>query len=91
MITLDDLANRPTITVPEAAALLGIGRDTAYTAARNGQIPALRLGNRWVIPTHRLLELLGADTHTNSEAPVATGAHAHIHSFIPRQEGEPLP
>ncbi len=39
-----------TMTVEEAAALLGIGRQTAYDLAARGGLPgALRLGRRWVI------------------------------------------
>lgn len=47
---------RLTVTVEEAAGLLGIGRNLAYQLVRSGQIPALRLGARWVIP-RRSLEL----------------------------------
>jgi excisionase family DNA binding protein len=34
------------MTVPEAAAYLGIGRSAAYEAARRGQLPTLRLGRK---------------------------------------------
>lgn len=49
-----------TISVEEAAPLLGIGRGTAYEAARQGQLPTLRLGRRLLVPVPRLLEMLGA-------------------------------
>jgi excisionase family DNA binding protein len=39
-----------TITVPEAARRLGIGRNSAYEAARRGEIPVIRLGKRMVVP-----------------------------------------
>ncbi len=48
----------PTVTVPEAGSLLGISRGSAYEAARTGQIPALRIGARLVVPTAQLLRLL---------------------------------
>ena len=48
-----------TMSVEEAGRLLGIGRGTAYRAARDGQIPTLRLGRRLVVPRARLLALLG--------------------------------
>src|SRR6478736_8768542 len=35
---------RQTLTVEEAAALLGIGRNSAYQAIARGELPALRLG-----------------------------------------------
>jgi len=54
-----------TLTVPEAAQLLGIGRNLAYeTAARGGEIagvPVIRVGRRLLIPLARLLEVLGLD------------------------------
>jgi excisionase family DNA binding protein len=60
MTRLADIAGKATITVPEAGQLLGIGRDAAYTAAGNGQIPTLRLGRSLRVPVPKLLELLGA-------------------------------
>ena len=41
---------RQTLTVEEAAEILGIGRNSAYEAIRRGEIPALRLGRRLVVP-----------------------------------------
>lgn len=60
-MTLADLRGRATITVEEAADLLGMGRNQVYAACQNGQLPALKLGARWVVPVPRLLALLGAD------------------------------
>jgi hypothetical protein len=52
-----------TLTVPEAARLLGIGRNLAYDiASRDGEIagvPVIRVGRRLLIPLARLLEVLG--------------------------------
>jgi hypothetical protein len=52
-----------TLTVPEAARLLGIGRNLAYEiASRDGEIagvPVIRVGRRLLIPLARLLEVLG--------------------------------
>jgi excisionase family DNA binding protein len=42
-----------TYTVMEVAALLGIGRGAAYELVRDGTIPALRCGRRWVVPRSR--------------------------------------
>jgi excisionase family DNA binding protein len=50
------------ISVPEAAAMLGISRDLAYDLARRGELPgALHLGRRWVVSKPRLLTYLGAE------------------------------
>lgn len=32
---------------PEAAKILGVGRDAAYAAAHAGEIPAFRVGRFW--------------------------------------------
>lgn len=83
MLTLQDLAGRLTITVPEAGQVLGIGRDAAYAAAERGEIPVLHLGRRLVVPVPRLLHLLGA--LTDSEAGPATGP-ATATTSTPHQE-----
>ena len=49
---------RATLTLPEAAQVLGISRSTAYELARTGKLPVLRLGRRLVIPTNALNSLL---------------------------------
>lgn len=58
-MNLDEIRTRPTITVPEAGAFLGLGRDAAYRAADAGEIPTLKFGRRLVVPVPRLLTLLG--------------------------------
>ena len=44
--------NKPkrSLTVSEAAGELGISRNAAYEAVRVGEIPALRIGRRVIIP-----------------------------------------
>lgn len=57
-----DLSNLPpTVTVPEAANLIGCSSGLLYRQIRAGTSPvrALCLGRRIVIPTMPLLELLG--------------------------------
>jgi excisionase family DNA binding protein len=53
------LEGRLTVTVEEAAAVLGLGRSAAYEAARRGEIPSRRLGRRIVVPVPLLLQWLG--------------------------------
>ena len=48
-----------TMTVEEAGELLGLSRSSAYRAAARGELPTLRFGRRLVVPTRRLLTLLG--------------------------------
>lgn len=50
------------MTVPEAGKLLGISRNSAYDAARRGEIPTLRIGKRLLVPIaafNRLLDQAG--------------------------------
>ena len=55
---LDQLAGRATITVTQAAELLGISRTAAYDAARRGELPTRRLGHRLVVPVPWLVNWL---------------------------------
>ena len=52
---------RLTLSVPEAAGLLGISRALAYELVARGELPSLRLGRRVVVPVARLVELVAAD------------------------------
>lgn len=56
--TLEALHTRATITIPEAAEVLGVERKTAYAAVRRGELPSISLGRRRLVPTAALLELL---------------------------------
>ena len=58
MSTLHDPPECATLTVVEAAAILGISRTTAYQSVRRGEIPARRFGRRVVILRHELEQLL---------------------------------
>jgi excisionase family DNA binding protein len=40
-------------TVTEVAHMLSLSRGSAYQLVRTGEIPALKLGGRWVIPKRR--------------------------------------
>ena len=52
---------RQTYSVPEVAQILGISPAGAYRCVRSGEIPALTLGGRIVVPRKALAELLGLD------------------------------
>lgn len=52
------VAGRLTLSVGEAAAVLGISRAKAYECVRVGELPALRFGRRIVVPVAALRELL---------------------------------
>lgn len=59
------------ITIPEAAEALGIGKNSAYEAAKRGEIPVLRIGRRLVVPRaafERLLQEAGGSQAMDADA-----------------------
>jgi excisionase family DNA binding protein len=52
---------RSTMTVEEAAAVLGISRSTAYECVRRGELRAVRLGRRLVVPRLVVDQLLAGE------------------------------
>jgi len=54
--------DRQTFTVEEAAALLGIGRNSAYQAIASGELPVVRIGRRLLVPRAALERFLAAAT-----------------------------
>ncbi len=62
----------PTVTVEQAATWLGLGRSSAYEAARRGELPVLRFGRLLRVPTAALRIMLGLDPAfpgTDAEEP----------------------
>lgn len=53
--------DRLTVTVTEAAKLLGVSRAMAYECVHTGEIPSVRLGARILVPRHRLVALLDGE------------------------------
>ena len=54
--------NQPlTLTVEQAADVLGVGRSTAYELVRSGDLKCIRLRRRIVVPVAHLAESLGVD------------------------------
>ena len=50
----------PTLTVPKAGKIVGnLCKDSAYAAAKRGEIPTIRIGRRLIVPTGQLLQMLG--------------------------------
>jgi excisionase family DNA binding protein len=72
-LRMADLQGRATLGVDEAARILGIGRHTAYVAARSGQIPVIRLGRRLLVPVPALLSLLGVGEAARPGSVTAEG------------------
>jgi excisionase family DNA binding protein len=47
-----------TYSIEQVSELLGISRGTAYQLARDGVIPARRIGRRWMVPRKALHDWL---------------------------------
>jgi predicted DNA-binding transcriptional regulator AlpA len=55
--SLPDPAAEPTITIPRAGRILGMSRNAAYAAARDGRFPVIAISpNRSVVLTGEFLE-----------------------------------
>ncbi len=54
-----------TLSVPVAAAMVGIGRSTLYELVRSGDVRCVRLGKRIVIPISVIEDLLRGETASN--------------------------
>jgi excisionase family DNA binding protein len=63
-----DIADR-VLTVPQAARLLGISDRLAYAAANRGELPAIRIGRRLVVPGAALARLLEGGDAMADTAP----------------------
>lgn len=58
------------ITVPEAGARLGLGRNGAYEAAARGEIPTIRIGRLLKVPKIAFERMLRGD-HLSRPRPLA--------------------
>lgn len=67
--TADQKPARLTLSVEEAARVIGIGRGLAYELARTGRLPVVRFGRRMVVPRAQLEAMLQAA----SEQGIADG------------------
>jgi excisionase family DNA binding protein len=50
------------ISVAQAALLAGVSRQSAYEAARRGEIPTVRIGRRILVPRVKLLRILNGES-----------------------------
>ena len=54
----DVMVNRLGVTVPEAAAMLGLSRNFTYQMVKQGKLPSVKLGKRLLIPRAALEKML---------------------------------
>ena len=57
---MDNTTLRRTVSVKEAARLLGVSRTTAYECVHRGEIRTIRLGRRILIPLNVIDDLLAS-------------------------------
>jgi excisionase family DNA binding protein len=50
---------RRTVNIEKAAEILGISRNGAYNAAKDGSLPTIRIGKRLLVPVAALERMLG--------------------------------
>jgi excisionase family DNA binding protein len=63
-----DPETKPTLTVEEAGAVLGVSRSVAYDMARDGRLPVIRANTRLLIPTQAFLRWLDSVEPVTSSA-----------------------
>ena len=61
------MTKRRTMTVDEAAQALGVGRSTAYAAIIRGEIPAIKIGDRRLVPIIAIERLLNGELLASDE------------------------
>jgi excisionase family DNA binding protein len=59
---------RLTLTVDEAAALLGLSRNLAYAGVASGEIPCVKIGRRILVPRLALERLLAEAGRKKTDA-----------------------
>ena len=65
-IRIDDRPEPATMSVHAAAAVMGISPSAAYRAVHKGELPALRVGRRLLVPIAKLYALLGLKLNPNT-------------------------
>ena len=63
-------AKTRTVSVAEAAEILGVSRMALYQAVWGGKFPHIRVGRRILISTAKLDELLGCDPSDTPSPPL---------------------
>lgn len=52
---------RLTYDVPEAGRLAGLGRDSAYNAVKRGEMPIVKIGNKFLVPKKKWDAILNGE------------------------------
>ena len=65
---INKVLTRPTVDVVLAGRVLGIGKNAAYRAREAGDIPSIKVGGQYRVPTAKLREMLGLPPNTPAAA-----------------------
>ena len=68
-----------TVSVDEAAKLLGISRNLAYDLIREGRLPHVRLGRRILVPRFGLEQWLAQEANVEPPPPSVLSSAAREH------------
>jgi excisionase family DNA binding protein len=82
----DDWMHQATLSVDETASVLGISRNSVYAAIRAGDVPSIRVGRRFLVPTALLAELLGLSSKRSpvpSDSSAEPGASQRVDESLP--------
>ncbi|TCQ79556.1 hypothetical protein EDF68_104140 [Ochrobactrum sp. BH3] len=67
-MTLEEALTKPTISVTDAGRLFfGIGKNSAYDAARRGDFQTIKVGGRIVVPVAPLAASLGLSANIGGQ------------------------
>lgn len=59
-------AGEPTISIEDLAVVLGVARSTAYNAAKENDVPVIKVRGRYRIPSAWVRQLLRLETPARS-------------------------
>jgi excisionase family DNA binding protein len=68
-VTVEELRSRLFLSVPEAAAMLGVDERTCRRAIRAGDVPAVRVSGVWRIPAAKIRAMAGLDSDDGETMP----------------------
>ena len=57
MVTAEAL----TVSVNQAAAMLGLSRNAAFAAVNRGEIPSIKIGRRLLVPKSKLMAMINGE------------------------------
>ena len=71
--------DKKVVTPLEACQILGISKNLCYEAIRRGEIPAIRIGKRLLVPIVALDQMLGINNHEPAKPVMGTATSDSTH------------